>query len=120
MGATLQEAGPPDGRQVAVVMHDVEVGNGAVALLLPGLALHLFQGHPLGEGVNAQDLGGLQRRGKRRTGEEERHGRLWEEGRQSRRNPGGCMPTKGCVHEYGTVSPAATWFSTWRGTAPVK
>ena len=56
----------------------------------------------------------------RKTGEEERHGRLWEEGRQSRRNPGGCIPTKGCVHEYGTVSPAATWFSTWRGTAPVK
>ena len=77
----IPRLGPPDGRQVAVVMHDVEVGNGAVALLLPGLALHLFQGHPLGEGVNAQDLGGLQRRGKRRTGEEERYGRLWEEDR---------------------------------------
>lgn len=42
-------------------MHDVEVGHGAVALLFPGLILHLLQGHPLGEGVNAQDLGGLQR-----------------------------------------------------------
>lgn len=41
-------------------MHDVEVGHGAVALLFPGLVLHLLQGHPLGEGINAQDLCGLQ------------------------------------------------------------
>lgn len=42
-------------------MHNVEVGHGAVALLLPGLVLHLFQGYPLGEGINAQDFCGLQR-----------------------------------------------------------
>lgn len=51
----------PDGGQMAVVVHDVEVGHGAVALLFPGLILHLLQGHPLGEGVNAQDLRRLQR-----------------------------------------------------------
>lgn len=56
----------------------------------------------------------------RKAGEEEHHSRLWEDGKQSRGNPGGCMPTRGYVHEYGTVSPAATWFSTWRGTALVK
>lgn len=87
MGAAPQGAGPPDGRQVAIVMHDVEVGHGAVALLLPGLVLHLFQGHPLGEGVNAQDLSGLQGQGKRKRGEK-LHGRLWKEGKQSRGNPG--------------------------------
>ena len=119
MGAAPQEAGPPDGRQVAVVMHDVKVGHGAVALLLAGLALHLLQGDPLGEGVNAQDLGGLQRQG-REGGEEKLHGRPWKEGRQSRGSPGGYIPMKGWVHEYGTVSPAAPWLSTWRGTALVR
>lgn len=41
-------------------MHDVEVGHGAVALLLAGLVLKLLERHALGEGVNAQHLGGLQ------------------------------------------------------------
>lgn len=53
--------GLPDGSQVAVVVHDVEVGHGAVALLFPGLILHLFQGYPLGESINAQDFCRLQR-----------------------------------------------------------
>lgn len=59
-------------------MHDVEVGHSAIALLFPGLVLHLLQGHPLGEGINAQDFCGLQRRHKRR-GEHKHQGRLWKE-----------------------------------------
>lgn len=51
----------PDSSQVTVVVHNVEVGHGAVALLFPWLVLHLLQGYPLSEGVNAQDLRGLQR-----------------------------------------------------------
>lgn len=61
-------------------MHDVEVGHGAVALLLPGLVLHLLQGYPLGEGINAQDLCGLRRT---RRGEEKLYGRLWKQVKQS-------------------------------------
>lgn len=53
--------GLPDGSQVTVVVHNVEVGHSAVALLFPGLILHLLQGYPLSEGINAQDLRGLQR-----------------------------------------------------------
>lgn len=53
--------GLPDSSQVAVIVHNVEVGDGAVALLFPGLILHLLQGYPLREGINAQDLRGLQR-----------------------------------------------------------
>lgn len=52
----------PDGGQVAVVVDNVEVRDGAVALLLPGLVLELLQGDPLGEGVNAQHFGWLQQR----------------------------------------------------------
>lgn len=51
--ATAQSQGLPDGSQVAVIVHNVEVGHGAVALLFPGLILQLLQGHPLSEGINA-------------------------------------------------------------------
>lgn len=55
----------PDSSQVAIIVHNVEVGHGAVALLLPGFILHLLQGYPLGEGINAQDFCGLQRQHKK-------------------------------------------------------
>lgn len=47
---------------MAVVVDNVEVRDGAVALLLSRLILKLLQGHSLGEGVNAQDFGWLQKR----------------------------------------------------------
>lgn len=94
-GAHAQSQGPPDGCQVAIVVHDVEVGHGAVALLFPGLILHLLQGHPLGEGINAQDLCGLQENRKRRSGEEKLHSRLWKQVKQSRRDPNAYPPRQG-------------------------
>lgn len=62
--------GLPNGSQMAVIVHNVEVGHGAVALLFPGLILHLLQGYPLREGINAQDLCGLQRRQHKERGGE--------------------------------------------------
>lgn len=59
-GKGRQWADIPDSCQVAVVVHDVEVRHCAVALLLAGLVLKLLERHTLGEGVNAQHLGGLQ------------------------------------------------------------
>ena len=43
-----------------------------------------------------------------------------EGGGAGQREPWGLYSQEGLVHEYGTVSPAAPWLSTWRGTAPVK
>ena len=42
---------------MAIVMHNVEVGDGGVALRLASLHLCLLQRGALGEGVDAQDLG---------------------------------------------------------------
>lgn len=76
------EQGLPDGSQVAIVVHDVEVRHAAVALLFPGLIFHLLQGYPLGECINAQDLRGLQRQYKMTA--EKLQDRPWKEVRQSR------------------------------------
>lgn len=99
-------------------MHDVEVGHSAVALLLPGLVLHLFQGDPLGEGVNAQDLSGLQRQGKRKRGENSTAG----SGRRGSRAEGtpGLESYEGLCSLVWDSQPCSHLVSTQRGTAPVR